>query len=322
MRKLIGGTVVALFALLVSVPAVYAGGEPGANLRGSVVQTSSSLYNGGFMNEVLTRKNPTPWRVVRHYVGNKPGLIVTILKEQGISLKPGVKYPVGMAIIIPQKYVLKELLPTPSAAAVAIAEAEHQAELRVQADKFFAALKTKDVSLSESYGFVLVFLVLLVAAIVVAMSWHDKFTGADATADALDANLVKALENNRRLSAENNELENVLAETKKRYENYVMLASGEKAGLEMQLAGMKTLLDAIVPDQVGHPRSFIDNNGKRHTCLIKRHEWDLQNKVCVVWLQCAYCDAETRDKREDVLKHISRLHADKMSPDPKMGKTV
>ncbi|MBU6415054.1 hypothetical protein KGQ34_02335, partial [Patescibacteria group bacterium] len=66
-----------------------------------ILPSSGGLYDNGFMNDVLTRRNPTPWNVVKHYVGNKPALIVQILKEQKISLDSSVKYPVGMAIRIP-----------------------------------------------------------------------------------------------------------------------------------------------------------------------------------------------------------------------------
>lgn len=104
----------------------------------------STLYDGGYVRDVLTSRQPTPWNIVKHYVGNNNPLITLILTEQGISLSPRAKFPVGMTVRVPQKYVRKELLPSPSAAEKTLADAEHKAELQKQAELFIAELKIKD----------------------------------------------------------------------------------------------------------------------------------------------------------------------------------
>ncbi len=310
-KKLGIGFAIVLFAVVLCMPfsIAWAGNSPEAP---ALVGVGGSLYDGGFMNEVLTHRNPTPWKIVRHYVGNKPKIIVMILKEQGISLDLAVKYPVGTVVRIPQVYVLKALLPSPSSAEAAVQKAELKGELMRSERK----LEMKDNEITGHWVFHVLSALMIAVLIGFLMNTYSKYINTNDTATTLRARLSEASERGNRLYAGNIDLKTKFVEAEQRYQKYVDLVNGDKAMLAKQLAEMHGLLDAIVFNQVGQTKSFIDNNGERHGCLIKRHEWDLQNKVSVVWLQCAYCDTETHDKREDVLKHISRSHPGKMNPDP------
>lgn len=261
----------------------------------TTVQSSGSLYDNGFMNEVLTHRNPTPWNVVRHYVGNKPALIVKILKEQNISLDPSVKYPVGMAVTVPQKYVLKELLPTPSQAEVVIAQAEHQAELQKQANEFSALLKSKDSFIVASYGFLVLLLIALFAAVVAARSWHTKFVGAEATANARGKEFEKDKDYQRQLKSLASSLEKEVSQLR----NESTEKSANIVKLLAQTPGQQLVLR--------------DHSGKEHKGLISWTGWDEKTKKIDVWIQCPYCDLDAKN----ILGHISGSHPEQMNPDPK-----
>lgn len=122
----------------------------------------STLYDGGYVQDVLTSRQPTPWNIVKHYVGNNNPLITLILTEQGISLSPRAKFPVGMAVRVPQKYVRKDMLPSPSAAEKTLADAEHKAELQKQAELFIAELKIKDTQIIGHWIFDGILIVVMI----------------------------------------------------------------------------------------------------------------------------------------------------------------
>lgn len=131
----------------------------------------STLYDGGYVQDVLTSRQPSPWSIVKHYVRkNDPKLIAFILTEQGISLSPRAKFPVGMTVRVPQKYVRAELLPSPSAAEKTLADAEHKAELQKQAELFIAELKVKDTQIIGHW----IFDALLIVAIIFLVKFHVK----------------------------------------------------------------------------------------------------------------------------------------------------
>jgi hypothetical protein len=132
--------------------------------------TPSTLYGDAYVQDVLTARQPTPWNIVRHYVGDNSKLIALILTEQGVSLDSRAKFPVGMTVRVPQKYVKKELLPSPSAAEKLIADVEHRVELQNQAGLFRRNLEAKDRQIVGHWFFD----ALLIVAIIFLIRFHTK----------------------------------------------------------------------------------------------------------------------------------------------------
>lgn len=159
----------------------------------------SSLYDGGYVQDVLTAQQPTPWNIVKRYVGDNPKLIAFILVEEGVSLSSRAKFPVGMIVRVPQKYVRKELLPSPSAAEKTLADAEHRAELQKQSELLRTELKVKDNQIIIHW----VFDALFVVVIVFLVRLHSKSVKKyDEDVSAVVWDIRGALKENRTLRDE------------------------------------------------------------------------------------------------------------------------
>lgn len=159
----------------------------------------SSLYDGGYVQDVLTSRQPTPWNIVKHYVGDNPKLIAFILVEGGISLSSHAKFPVGMIVRVPQKYVRRELLPSPSAAEKTLAEAEYRAESQKQSELLLTELKIKDNQIIIHWVFDALFVVVIIFLVKSKSKFVKKY---DEGMSIAIQDLENAHEENRALRGE------------------------------------------------------------------------------------------------------------------------